>query len=88
MHAITCDDYLTVANRDADYDYYHGPHYVTIPAGDTRTSFNLPIYDDNRVERNEHFHLFINGASLPQYVITSSLDSATVTIVDDDCKYK
>ena len=79
---------FTVGNRNRDaYDYYHGPYYVTIPAGDTRTSFRIPIYDDSKVERNEHFHLFINGATLPQNAITSNLDRATVTIVDDDCKY-
>ena len=69
------------------YDYYLGPYYVTIPAGDTNASFIIQIFDDNIVERNETFQLFIDTASLPHYILADGNDSTTVTIVDDNCEF-
>ena len=67
-------------------DYDSGPYTVTIPAGQTTATFDIPITDDMILEGNENFMLTINGASLPNGVTPGNPDEATVTIVDDDCK--
>ena len=63
------------------YDYRPGPQYKTIPAGETNASITIIIYDDNTIESNEMFSLKIS--SLPDYVHYGSINSATVTIVDE-----
>ena len=66
-------------------DYDSGPYSVMIPAGLTTASLNIAITDDNILERNENFDLFINTSLLPSQ-INADPDKATVTIVDDDGK--
>ena len=46
-------------------DYDQGPYIVTIPAGQTSSSFNVQIYDDNIFETDEMFTLGIDTSSLP-----------------------
>ena len=67
-------------------DYASGPYTVTFPAGQTTTTFDVPINDDNIYEINEDFILTIDESSLPTSVNRSNPGEATVTIVDDDCK--
>ena len=55
------------------------------PAGETEVSFNVTIFDDNILEKNETFLLKINSNELPTYV-NISLSEITVIIVDDDRK--
>ena len=61
---------------------------MTIPAGATMVSFNIPIFDDSVLEGNEDFNITIIQSSLPGGVFRDNPGTATVTIVDDDCKYK
>ena len=68
-------------------DYTSGPYTVTIPAGSTTATFDVPITDDMILEELENFMLTINS-SLPDGVTRGTPSEATVTIVDDDCKLK
>ena len=67
-------------------DYTSGPYTVTIPAGSTNATFNVPINDDDILEDIENFTLTINSSSLPTGVTPGDPDVATVTITDDDRK--
>ena len=66
-------------------DYDSGPYSVMITAGLTAASLNIVITNDNILENNENFDLFINTLLLPSQV-NADPDKATVTIVDDDGK--
>ena len=67
-------------------DYTSGPYIVTIPAGQTTATFDIPIPDDMILEGDENFMLTINETSLPTGVTRGTPGEARVTIVDDDCK--
>ena len=67
-------------------DYDSGPFPVTIPAGQTTATFDVPINDDNILEGNENFTLTINEPSLPTGVTRGDRGQAAVTIMDNDCK--
>ena len=49
-------------------DYNSGPYIVTFPVGQTTTSFNVPINDDDILENVEYFGLSIIPESLPTSV--------------------
>ena len=68
-------------------DYTSGPYIVTIPAGQTTATFKISINNDNLHEDNENFILTIDETSLPPNVTRSDPGDATVTIMDDDCKF-
>ena len=67
-------------------DYYPGPYSVTFPAGETRASFNVLIADDNIVEKNEVFTLYINADTLPSGGVRINPYSFSIIIEDDDSK--
>ena len=67
-------------------DYVSGPYTITFPAGTTTATFNVSINDDDIVERDENFELFIDPSSLPTGVIRAIPDVTTLTILDDDRK--
>ena len=69
-------------------DYGSGPYFVTIAAWTTTATFNIPINDDNTLEPDEIFILTIDGTSLPTGVTRGTPGETTVTIMDDDRKYK
>ena len=69
------------------YDYHYGPFSVTIPAGETKASFYVTIYDDNTIERNESFYLYIQSYTSSEHIIIGSINDATISIIDNDCKY-
>jgi len=52
----------------------------------TSVSFNVLINDDNIFEGDENFTVTIDPSSLPDDLTRGNPGSATVTIVDDDCK--
>ena len=59
---------------------------VTLSARTTHTSFSVPIINDDLLEYNEEFDLFINQSSLPFNVNVGDIYQTTVMIVDDDGK--
>ena len=59
-----------------------------IPAGATTVPFNISIFNDSILEGNEDFDITIIPSSLPNDVSRGNPRTATVTIVDDDGKYK
>ena len=60
---------------------------MTLPAGNTTVSFNIPIIDDNVFETNQEFNLYFDYTfTLPRGIVRVRPFSATVSIVDDDCK--
>ena len=67
-------------------DYDSGLYTVTIPAGQTSSNFSVALNDDNILEVDENFRVFINKHSLPTRVILGNPDEATVTIDDNDGK--
>ena len=68
-------------------NYTSRQYNVTLSAGTTRTSFYVPIVNDDLLEFNEKFHLIINQSSLPFNVNVGNIYQTTVTIVDDDGKW-
>ena len=68
-------------------DYNSGPYNVTIPAKERGVFFSVFINDDKILEDNETFNLTINSSSLPDRVIVTNLNKATVIIEDNDGKY-
>ena len=68
-------------------DYTSGVYTVTIPAGQTTATFNVPITNDMILEGSENFMLTINETSLPGDVTRGNPGEATVNIVDNDRKY-
>ena len=67
-------------------DYETGPYTVTILAGETRSSLNIPINDDDILEENESFYLSIISPSPHNRVLLDNPNNATVTIVANDGK--
>ena len=55
-------------------------------AGTTHASIYVPIVNDNSLDFNKNFDLFINQSSLPFNVNIGNTYQTTVTIVDDDGK--
>ena len=53
----------------------------------TSVPFNVSINDDDISEGNENFMLTVNPSSLPSGIINGNPGQATVTIVDNDCKF-
>ena len=48
--------------------------------------FDIPIADDNILEKNEDFNIIIVAGSLPADVTRGNPGAATITIVDNDGK--
>ena len=67
-------------------NYTSRQYNVTLSAGTTRTSFYVPIINDDLLEFNEEFQLIIDQSSLPFNVNLGNIYQTTVTIVDDDGK--
>ena len=67
-------------------DYGSGPYTVTILAGQTNATFDVPIIDDMILENNEDFMLIIDNTTLPNNVTRGDPGEATVNIVDNDRK--
>ena len=69
-------------------DYTSGPYTITIPAGQTTATFDVPINDDDIFEIDENFILTINPSLLPTRIATvGNSKQATVTIMDNDRKF-
>ena len=66
-------------------DYVSGPYTVTFLARSTRTSFYIYITDDNIVETNEYFDLYIDLLTLPSGT-TASSSRFRVEIYNNDSK--
>ena len=67
-----------------DYDYRR--YRITIPADVISLPFTISINNDDLMEDNEYFSLFINTETLPLGVYLGHPYSALVTIIDDDSK--
>ena len=52
----------------------------------TSAIFSVSIIDDNTLEKNEDFFVYINESSLPNTITVSHPNHARVIIVDDDSK--
>ena len=69
-------------------DYTFEAYTVTIHAGQTTAIFDLQINDDSILEGDENLKLTINSSLLRDGVTRGNPGEATVTIVDNDCKYR
>ena len=82
--------YTSYLIDNLDYKYTspkRGQMRVVIPAGHSRVSFDLTILDDMIIEDTESFRLSIIDVSLPHNVSVGSIESTTVYILDNDCKF-
>ena len=70
-----------------DNDYTMGLYNVTFPANVTTQLLDISVCDDKVFESNESFTISIVSNSLPDNVMDGNLSQATITIVDDDCKF-
>ena len=88
MSEVTSSQNVNSSNNvtGGGVDYDSGPYTVTIPAGDIRMSFNVPINDDDILEDDEDFTLTIMRGTLPVGVTRGNPGSATVNILDNDRK--
>ena len=68
-------------------DYIPGPYTVIFPAGITIASFDVSVANDNILETNEMFNLFIIPTSLPERVTIGNIGRSLLTIVDNDSKW-
>ena len=74
-----------IKNYTGSGENYTSEQYnITIPAGTTRASINVPITNDDSLDFNKNFDLIINQSLLPFNVNVGSTYQTTVTIVDDD----
>ena len=69
-------------------DYDSGPYAVQFDVGETNASFVVIIDNDDLKEDNETFNLNISTSSLPSSVTVGDPSQTTVTIVNDDGKYR
>ena len=69
-----------------DVDYDSGLYTVTFPAGVTSVSFNVPIIDDEELEKREMFRIIIVRLSLPKGIRCGITCKSRVIIINDDCK--
>ena len=71
-------DYRTIPSRQI----------VTFKANNTRSEyFGTFVLDDDLVEVDETFDIYIDPSSLPEDVSLGDPCEATVTIKDDDCEW-
>ena len=84
---INCYNKYLMCDMIGGVDYQSGPYSVMIPTGLMSALLNIPITDDNILERNESFDLCISRLMPPSQVMDDA-SKATVTIVDDDGKNK
>ena len=71
-------DYRTIPSRQA----------VTFKANNTRSQyFGAFVLDDDLVEVDETFDIYIDPSSLPKDVSLDDPCQVTVTIKDDDCEW-
>ena len=86
MSEVTSSQNVNSSNNvtGGGVDYDSGPYTVTIPAGDIRMPFNVPINDDNILEEDEDFTLIIMRGSLPNGVTRDGAGQTIITLVDDE----
>ena len=90
---ISDDTAVGVNNTECDThshsnDYTMGLYNVTITAMETESFINIPVCNDIVLEYNETFHLTIVSETLHVNVTSGNLDQASVTIIDNDRKFK
>ena len=68
-------------------DYDSGPYSVTIKEGDTHAEFCIDIHNDTDLNMDRTFTISINESKLHTDIVVKEPFSATVTILDDECKY-
>lgn len=68
-------------------DYHSGPYTVTFFPETTSAAFDIIITNDDTFRGTRMFQISIDQTSLPNNIVTGSIGQATVTIVEDDCKY-
>ena len=67
-------------------DYVSGPYSVRFRRGSIIIPFAINIINDNRLESEETFNLTISSTLLPVGISIANPQTATVSIVDDECK--
>ena len=89
MSEITSSQIVNHSNNvtGGGVDYDSGPYTVRFTAGVIRTTFNVPINDDNILEDDEMFNLDVDSSTLPTGFTVGAISNSSVTIEKDDCKF-
>ena len=69
-------------------DYIMGLYNVTFTAMQTESFINIPVCNDIVLEHDEAFHLAIVSETLHVNVTSGNLDQASLSIIDNDRKFK
>ena len=67
----------------APMDFMAVNERLTIPAGSTNASLNIPIVDDNILENTERFSVFIGEVTQPRVTTVGPIPT-TLYIIDND----
>ena len=88
--AVDITVYVLSNNGSAvhETDYELETHEVTFHSGDNEATMNITIINDALLGLNRNFTLTINTSSLPSNMTVTEPGNTTVTILNDDCKYK
>ena len=69
-------------------DFQAGPFMVNFTKGTNSTEFCINIVADRRIEDDiENFTITINDTTLGPNIYLGEVSTATVEIIDDECKY-
>ena len=83
--ALVLEKFLIYNFMAGGLDYDYRQYRITIPADVISLPFTISINNDDLMEDNEYFSLFITE-TLPLGVYRGYSYSALVTIIDDDSK--
>jgi hypothetical protein len=81
VQVVTVDYATASGTATAGSDYVTTSGNLTIPAGSTSATVNIPIIGDTTLEPNEQFTVNVSNATNVSFISNSS---TTVTIVNDD----
>ena len=73
----------------ASEDYGHGPYNLTVTRNSRFAELCIPVYPDvdQTYTGNKVFTLFFDGDSLPPGLVPCNTTTATVILLDNECKY-
>ena len=75
-------------NLIGDVNYIGGPHNVTFRKGSRISNeFSVGIKKDPTYTGDKNFSLIIDDDQLPLGLVAGAINTAIITIVDNECKY-
>ena len=81
---LTATPAFSRLGQTGDFEAPDGLIHATIPAGQTRFEFSVPLYDDDVREEDETFQLQLSSSYDASFRTIGTSTTALATIVDDD----